>query len=109
LKGWGVDPDERATLSRLPRGNPARFFGPSVYPALAVSNHLQGRTVTVVSIGVDGRVTGCAVAATSGALVLDQATCNVLKASGHFMPALDMSGKPVASHLVVPVRWVLPD
>ncbi|MES2043712.1 MAG: energy transducer TonB [Pseudomonadota bacterium] len=108
LKGWGVDPDERATLSRLPRGNPGRFFGPSVYPQEAVINHLQGRVVTVASIGVDGRVTGCAVAATSGARVLDQATCNVLKASARFSPALDMAGKPVVSHLVVPVRWVLP-
>jgi hypothetical protein len=108
LKSWGVDPDERAKLSRLPRGNPARFFGPSVYPPLAVANHLQGRTVAVVSITADGRVDGCAVAATSGALVLDQATCNVLKASGRFLPALDLAGKPAASHFVVPVRWVMP-
>jgi TonB family protein len=108
LKGWGVDPDERASLSRLPRGNPARFFGPSVYPEEAVRNHLQGRVVTIASIGKDGHVTGCAIAATSGALVLDQATCNVLKNSARFAPALDMAGKPVVSHLVVPVRWVLP-
>jgi hypothetical protein len=108
LKKWGVDPDERATLSRLPRGNPGRFFGPSVYPVEAVNNHLQGRTVTVVSIGTDGRVSGCALAATSGARVLDLATCNVLKNSGRFLPALDKAGKPVVSHLVVPVRWVLP-
>ncbi|MDB5675780.1 MAG: hypothetical protein JWM65_2762 [Sphingomonas bacterium] len=109
LKSWGVDPDERATLSRLPRGNPGRFFSGDVYPAEAVRNHLQGRTVTVVSIGTDGRVASCAVAATSGALVLDQATCNVLKGSGRFSPALDKAGKPVVSHLVVPVRWVLPN
>jgi hypothetical protein len=108
LKSWGVDPDERATLSQLPRGNPARSFGPSVYPAEAVRNHLQGRTVALATIGADGRVSGCAVAATSGALVLDQATCGMLKTSGRFSPALDKAGKPVMSHLIVPVRWVLP-
>lgn len=109
LKGWGVDPDERASLSRLPRGNPARFFGPEVYPMEAVRNHVQGRTVALASIGTDGRVKACAVAATSGALILDQATCNALKTSGRFLPALDKAGKPVVSHLIVPVRWVLPN
>jgi hypothetical protein len=108
LKGWGVDPDERASLSRLPRGNPGRFFDADAYPPAAISNHLEGRTIAVASIGTDGRVANCVVAATSGALVLDQATCGVLKTRGRFAPALDQAGKPVVSHLVVPVRWVLP-
>jgi TonB family protein len=108
LKSWGVDPEERATLSRLPGGNPARFFGPNAYPTEAIRAELQGRAVAVASIGIDGRVVSCAIAATSGAPVLDQATCDVLKTSARFSPGLDKAGKPVVSHLVVPVRWVLP-
>lgn len=109
LKGWGVDPEERAKLSRLPGGNPARFFGGWNYPGAAIVDHLQGRTVAIAEIAVDGHVTGCSIAATSGARVLDEQTCTVLKTSAHFSPALDKAGQPVVSHLVVPVRWVLPD
>lgn len=109
LKGWGIEMNERTTLSQPAKGNPARFFGPSAYPPDAVSAHIQGRVVAVASIGVTGRVEKCTIVAASKSPSLDAATCTVLRTQGRFSPALDLAGHPVASHLIVPVRWVLPD
>lgn len=109
LKGWGIEMNERSNLTRPASGNAARFFGPSAYPPDAVRDHQQGRVVSVASIGVTGKVEKCTIVATSKSPSLDAATCQILRMQGHFSPAIDLAGHPVASHLIVPVRWVLPD
>ena len=109
LKSWGVDPDERARLSHLAQGRTESFFGPAAYPRAALDAGAEGRSVAVASIDVTGRVIACATAATSGNEALDQATCDILKHNAHFAPARDLADAPVASHLIVPVRWVLPN
>jgi TonB family protein len=109
LKGWGIEMSERANLAKPASGNPARFFGPSAYPQDAVSARQQGRVVSVLSIGPTGKVEKCTIVATSKSPSLDAATCEILRGQGHFSPAIDLAGQPVAAHLIVPVRWVLPD
>lgn len=37
-----------------------------------------------------------------------EATCRIRRNSVHFTPAHGQDGKPVASHYVLPVRWLLP-
>lgn len=108
LKGWGIEMGERANLSRPARGDPARFFGPSAYPEDAVRARQQGRAISVVTIATTGKVETCTIVATSKSPSLDAATCATLRGQGHFSPALDLAGHPVESHLIVPVRWVLP-
>lgn len=109
LKGWGIEMHERSTLSKPASGNPGRFFDPHAYPAAAISAREQGRVVAVASIAVTGRVEKCTIVATSKSPSLDAATCTILRTQGRFSPALDLAGHPVASHLIVPVRWVLPN
>jgi len=109
LKSWGMDPDEQQHLSQGPKGNPAQYFGPDQYPPEAIRAGQQGRVVAIGTVGIDGRVTGCMVAVTSGSAILDQTTCTIMKSSMRYTPALDLSGKPIVSHTVLPVRWVLPE
>ncbi len=108
LKGWGVEMKERANLSRPATGSAARFFGPSAYPPDAISAGQQGRVVAVASINQSGKVEHCTIVASSKSPSLDGATCEILRKQGKFSPALDLAGHPVTSHLIVPVRWVLP-
>ena len=108
LRHWNIDPAERAAESTHVSGNPGRFFGPSEYPRDAIVAGAQGRTVAIGKVGVDGRVEACIVAVTSGNRSLDEATCRIMRNSVRFSPARDKDGKPVASHYVLPVRWVLP-
>ena len=63
----------------------------------------------LIAIAVTGRVEKCTIVATSKSPSLDAATCAILRTQGRFSPALDLAGHPVASHLIVPVRWVLPE
>lgn len=108
LKTWGISADEQSLIATPPHGNPASSFGPSAYPAEAIRAHQQGRAITVAAVDARGAVKGCTIVATSGSAALDRATCEILQVHAHFLPGLDKTGTPVAAHVVVPVRWVLP-
>ena len=108
LKGWGVEMKERTNLSKPATGSAARFFGPSAYPPEAIRAEQQGRVIAVASINQVGKVEKCTIVASSKSPSLDGVTCEILRKQGKFSPALDLAGQPVASHLIVPVRWVLP-
>jgi TonB family protein len=108
LKGWGVDPAERALEATHVQGNPARFFGPSEYPREAIRAQAQGRVVTIEAVDANGAVADCWVVVSSGSKVLDDKTCAIARRSMHFSPARDKDGNAVPSHYILPVRWVLP-
>ena len=107
LKTWGLDPAERAQVVTAPTGNPGALFGADSYPAEALQAGEQGRAIAIAVIDPKGAVATCTIAATSGSLILDGATCRALK-RGRFSPGLDKDGKPITAHLIVPVRWSLP-
>ncbi len=90
------------------KGNPGQYFGTDVYPAAAIRAEAQGRVVASLTVGPDGRVTGCTVTSSSGNEDLDSTTCRVAKSRVRFTPARDDSGNPIASTYSLPVRWVLP-
>jgi protein TonB len=101
----GVDPAHAGTALR---GNPARFFGPDAYPADAIRAGAQGRTVARLVVAANGVPTSCTVTRSSGWRSLDATTCAIAIGRMRFDPARDMRGRPIASHYLLPVRWVLP-
>lgn len=90
------------------KGNPGQFFGPDAYPPAAQRAEAQGRVVARLTVGTDGRVSGCDVTTSSGNGDLDSATCRIAKARVRFTPAQDAGGNPITSSYTLPVRWQLP-
>ena len=63
-----------------------------------------------LDIGVDGKVAGCSIVASSGSRSLDTAACRVLKSRARFTPAKDSLGKPTSDSYVTPtIVWKLVD
>ncbi len=90
------------------KGNPGQFFGPDAYPPAAIRAEAQGRVVAALTVGPDGRVSGCTVTSSSGNSDLDDATCRIARSKVRFTPAKDDAGNPTSSSFTLPVRWVLP-
>ena len=90
------------------KGNPAQFFGNDAYPSEAIRAGAQGRVVARLTVGTDGRVSGCVVTTSSGNSSLDDTTCRIARSRVRFSPAKDENGQPTSSSYTLPVRWVLP-
>jgi periplasmic protein TonB len=65
--------------------------------------------VARLTIGTDGRVSDCSVTTSSGNSALDTTTCRIAKSRVRYTPAKDEAGRPIASGVTLPVRWVLPE
>lgn len=110
LRQWGIDPVAMHKLSRQPKaigGSEAEWFKPKDYPKAARGNFRFGRTMALIAIGIDGRVTNCNIAESAGNPDLDSRTCAILAERGRYDPGLDVGGKPVPSQKLVSVRWTL--
>lgn len=79
------------------------------YPAEAIRNREQGAVAFRLTIGADGRPTGCSVTGSSGSAALDSTTCRLMMARPRFAPARDSSGKAVADTAEGRIIWKLPD
>lgn len=64
------------------------------YPARAIRDETEGRVGVRVTIGANGRVTGCTVSNSSGSSVLDDAACEGMQRYARYNPALDAAGNP---------------
>lgn len=65
-----------------------------------------GAEITVrYRIGVDGRVSGCTVVASSGRPDLDARTCALITARFRFRPARDAAGQPVPFVMTETQGW----
>jgi protein TonB len=85
------------------------LFDDGDYPADAIRNEQQGTTAVSLTIGTDGRVSGCSVSASSGSSSLDSATCRVIRSRARFTPAKDQNGNPIQGTFSQRIRWVLPE
>jgi len=92
----------------MPAGNPGQWFGPDSYPLDALRSGEEGRVRVKVAIDSNGAPIGCHVAQSSGYPALDDGTCNVVMAQGHFVPGADRAGQAVAAIWESPgVVWKL--
>lgn len=79
------------------------------YPASAIRAEAQGTTTISMTIGADGRVTGCTVSRSSGNSSLDSTACSLATRRFRFTPAQDENGNNVAGRATRSVRWELPE
>lgn len=75
------------------------------YPRDALRAGVSGTVRTRFTVGVDGRVSGCVVTATSGSPALDETTCRLIVKRFRFRPARDMAGRAVADEAEGEQRW----
>ena len=64
------------------------------YPSAALRKEIEGTVGVRVTIGPDGRVSGCSVSGSSGSGDLDSAACDGMTRYARFEPALDAGGNP---------------
>ena len=77
----------------------------SDYPREASAARTEGSLSTEFTVGVDGRVTDCRVAVSSGSAVLDAATCRLIRERYHYAPARDTQGRAVADIVLRDHFW----
>jgi len=101
-------PPRYSPKSAVPRGNPGSWANSNDYPSRALREEREGVTRFRVTIGVDGRITGCTVTGSSGHGDLDAATCSLVSRRGRFTPAMDGEGQPTTGSWSSAVRWQIP-
>ena len=101
----------RGPAKALARGDPTlkALISPDDYPASAHRAGAGDRMVTLLlTVGSEGRVTGCRIKRSSGVASLDNAACRILSRRARFWPALDAAGKARVSTVKHKVRWKMP-
>ena len=103
-------PPRKTQSATSARGDLRTLFSADDYPAAAQSAGAEGTAVAQLSIGADGRVTGCTLTRSTGNGSLDSATCSILRRRAKFVPARDSNGNPTSDTVTTPpIRWVLAD
>jgi len=78
-------------------------FGDADYPDAAMRAGESGVTRVRVTVGTDGRASGCAVTGSSGSTALDRAACRLVESRSRFAPAKDAAGGRLAQTLELPI------
>jgi TonB family protein len=109
LQSWGLDVEQQRTLSRrpTPTGNVHGWLSGADYPMNALMAKEQAVITVRLMVGADGSVTGCEVLRSFAPPTFQDPTCRLLTRRARFEPALDASGKPVASHYINRIKWIL--
>ncbi len=103
-------PAPRVQQAARARGVVRALFSADDYPGAAQRDGAEGTAQASLTIGPDGRVTGCTVTRSTGNSSLDQATCNILRRRARFTPAKDQNGQPITDTFSTPpIRWQLVD
>ncbi len=102
-------PPRKAQSAAPARGDVRSVFSNDDYPAAAIAAGAEGTAQAQLTIGADGRVTGCSLIKSTGNGSLDSTTCNILRRRVKFTPARDSNGNATAdTYTTPPIRWVLP-
>ncbi|MCJ8191849.1 energy transducer TonB [Sphingomicrobium aestuariivivum] len=89
-----------------PRGDVRGLFSGDDYPSRALRNEEEGSARARLTIGTNGRVTGCTIVQSTGSSSLDDATCKVLQRRARFTPGTDSTGAKVVSEYTTPtIVW----
>jgi TonB family protein len=84
------------------------YLPADTYPTEAARARQQGRVVTHLVIGIDGRVKTCTVTVGSGSPALDAGACDIARSKVRYTPAKDANGQPLESVADLPIRFELP-
>ena len=87
------------------RNNPGTWVTENDYSSSAIRQGLEGVARVSLTIGADGRVTGCQITGSSGHEELDAATCQLVTKRARFEPARNENGDKVGGTYSSAVRW----
>lgn len=77
------------------------------YPSRALREETEGTVGVSVTIGPNGRVSGCSVSRSSGSSILDDAACKGMTRYARFNPALDAAGNPTTGRYSTSIQYRL--
>jgi len=100
-------PPAKVVKAQSARGNLQALFSADDYPQDALRNEETGTVTVNLSIGTNGRVTGCNVTGSSGSNSLDRATCRILQSRARFTPAKLSNGEPTTDTYTQRITWRL--
>ena len=83
------------------------LFRSDDYPEAAAEANVTGSTTVSLTIGTNGRVTGCSVVSSSGNRSLDEASCRVIQSRARFTAARDSNGNPTTDTKTQTITWRL--
>lgn len=101
-------PAPRKVSAAKAKGSLLGLFSDEDYPASAQAAGAEGTAQASLTIGADGRVSGCSITRSSGNGALDAATCSILRRRAKFSPAIDSNGNPTSDTVSTPpITWRL--
>jgi protein TonB len=102
-------PPRKTQSAQSAKGDLRTLFSTDDYPASALAAGVGGTAQAELTIGADGRVTGCNLIRSTGNGALDSQTCNILRRRAKFTPARDSNGNATADTIrTPPITWVVP-
>jgi protein TonB len=102
-----VEQPKPAPVALSPRGDASAWFSPDDIPD-SIKRDREGdigTTAFTVQVGSNGRVTSCAITASSGEPRLDELTCRLATSRARFKPGTDSAGQPTGGVYSRRVRW----
>jgi protein TonB len=101
-------PPRKVVSAQSAKGDLRTLFSGDDYPSSAQASGAEGTVVASLTIGTDGRVTGCNIVRSAGNSSLDSATCSILRRRAKFTPARDTNGNATSDTIQTPpIRWQL--
>lgn len=101
-------PAPRKVSAAKAKGSLLGLFSDEDYPASAQAAGAEGTAQASLTIGADGRVSGCNITRSTGNGALDAATCSILRRRAKFSPAIDSNGRPTSDTVSTPpITWRL--
>ena len=101
-------PPHKTQSAQSAKGDLRTLFSGDDYPASAQASGAEGTAQATLTIGPDGRVTGCNLIRSTGNGALDSATCNILRRRAKFVPARDSNGNATSDTITTPpITWRL--
>ncbi|MEM6476021.1 MAG: energy transducer TonB [Pseudomonadota bacterium] len=77
------------------------------YPSRALRREIEGTVGVSVTIGTNGRVSGCSVSRSSGSSILDDAACKGMRRYARFNAAKDKAGNPTTGSYSTSITYRL--
>jgi protein TonB len=92
----------------IPKANPKALISAEDYPASLVRQPPSGPVSVLLTVGPNGRVARCDILRSSGAALLDRATCRLMTSRARFVPAHDAKGGTVQGGIAITMAWPRP-
>lgn len=108
---WGIDLEAHRKLSRgaTPRRNPGEWIRTGDYPSDLWQRGAQAVVHFRLSLDNEGLPTACKVQQATGPEAFGELVCSLLMRRARFHPALDASGKSIASYWSETVSFKMPN